>query len=144
MSSERPNRFILNTDYMSLAQAGYHQFNVVMPAGTTDASSTASISKDIRLPSVKGAIPRYLVSYETSVYDMETGVSSMRLVTIPSQGSFRLWTTIMGYPSWTIILSRKDNETLNVYAVVQTMNPNQNFDSITFKLRISYMYPPNV
>ena len=144
MSSERPNRFILNTDYMSLAQASYHQFNVVMPTGTTDASATAAVSKDIRLPSVKGAIPRYLVSYETSVYDMESGTSSMKVVTIPSQGSFRLWTTAMGFPSWTIILSRKDNETLNIYAIVQTMNPNEQYDSITFKLRISYMYPPNI
>ena len=144
MSSERPNRFILNTDYMSLAQAGYYQFNVVMSAGTTSSTAVDFQSKDFKVTAPKGSIPRYLFSYETTVYNMETQELETKTITLPTAGMIRIWDGMMGYPLWDIILSRKDASTLNIFAIVQTINPNENYNSITFKLRISYMYPPNV
>ena len=50
----------------------------------------------------------------------------------------------MGYPLWDIIISRKDANTLNVFGIVQTLDQDSNYDSITLKIRISYMYPPNI
>ena len=73
MSSELPNRFILNSDYMSLAQASNYETNIVLPAGRAT-SYAGFIDKDISLPTVKGAMARYLVSYETTVYNMNTKV----------------------------------------------------------------------
>ena len=129
---------------MSLAQASNYQFNVVMSAGTTGDNYLDSQSKDIRVPTVKGAIPRYLVSYDTVIYDPDTQTEVAKTITVPFTSMFVIWTSQMGYPSWRIFISRKDENTLNVYAVIETWDANENYPSITFKLRISYMYPPNV
>lgn len=142
MSSERPNRFILNSDYMSFAQAANHELNVVLPAGTS-ISGLGYTTKSYNLPAAKGAIPRYLVSYETTVYNMETQQTETKIVTIPTEGSFDIWSSF-GLPHYYVLIARPDKDTLTVSAVVQTQSGNQPFDSIAFKLRISYMYPPNV
>lgn len=139
----RPNRFILNSDYMSFAQAGTYEVNVVMPAGRT-VGTVGNQSKDFNVPAPKGAVPRYLVSYETTVYNMETQKLETKVITLPTQGMLRIWSGAMGYPLWDIIISRKDASTLNVFGIVQTLDPDSNYDSITLKIRISYMYPPNI
>ena len=139
----RPNRFILNSDYMSFAQAGTYEVNVVMPAGRT-VGTVGSQSKDFNVPAPKGAVPRYLVSYETTVYNMETQQLETKVITLPTQGMLRIWSGAMGYPLWDIIISRKDASTLNVFGIVQTLDPDSDYDSITLKIRISYMYPPNI
>ena len=142
MSSELPNRFILNSDYMSLAQASNYETNIVLPAGR--ATSYADfIDKDISLPTVKGAMARYLVSYETTVYNMDTSQTETRTVTIPTTGVFWIYSQ-SGTPSWQVFLSRKNASTLNVYAIVRTSGASDNYPSITFKLNVSYMYPPNL
>ena len=128
---------------MSFAQAGTYEVNVVMSAGTT-VGTVGLQSKDFNVPAPKGAIPRYLVSYETTVYNMETQQLETKLITLPTQGMLRIWSGSMGYPLWDIIISRKDANTLNVFGIVQTLNANSNYDSITFKVRISYMYTPNI
>lgn len=128
---------------MSFAQAGTYEVNVVMPAGRT--VGTAGLqSKDFNVPAPKGAIPRYLVSYETTVYNMETQQLETKLITLPTQGMLRIQSGAMGYPLWDIIISRKDASTLNVFGIVQTLDPDSDYDSITLKIRISYMYPPNI
>lgn len=142
MSSERPNRFILNSDYMSFAQAGNQEVNVVLPSGTS-ISGLGYVTKDIALPAVKGAIPRYLVSYQTTVYNMDTGQTETRTVTIPSNGMFDIWSN-NGLPHYYVLLARPNKNTLTVSAQVVTQSGNKPFNSITFKLRISYMYPPNI
>lgn len=128
---------------MSFAQAGTYEVNVVMPAGRT--VGTAGLqSKDFNVPAPKGAIPRYLVSYETTVYNMETQQLETKLITLPTQGMLRIQSGAMGYPLWDIIISRKDANTLNVFGIVQTLDPDSDYDSIALKIRISYMYPPNI
>ena len=144
MSSGRPNRFILNTDYMGMAQVGNHSVNVVMPTGTSGNNCIAYISKDINLPSANGAIPRYLITYQTTVYDMETQQLVTKTITTPTLGMVRLWTSSMGFPSHLIMLSRKDANTITVADMVETLNANENFPSVTFKVEVSYIYPPNV
>ena len=143
MSSERPNRFILNTDYMSLAQASNHQFNVTLPPGTSGDNYIGTTSRDIRLPAVKGAIPRYLVSIETGILEPDNQTITKKVITVPSQGIFWIYSEQV-WPSWLVTISRKDKDTISFYAMVETWDPNENFPSLTFKLRISYMYPPNI
>lgn len=142
MSSELPNRFILNSDYMSLAQASNYEANIVLPTGQAT-SYVGLIDKDIPLPTVKGAMARYLVSYETTVYNMDTGQTETRTVTIPTTGVFWIY-SLAGTPSWQVFLSRKDANTLNVYAIVRTSTASGTYPSVTFKLNVSYMYPPNL
>ena len=129
---------------MSLAQASNYQFNVVMSTGISNDNYLDTQSKDMRVPTVKGAIPRYLISYETTVYDPDTQTEVQKTITVPFTSSVKIWTSQMGYPSWWLFLSRKDENTLNIYAIIETWDPNESYPSITFKLRISYMYPPNI
>ena len=75
---------------------------------------------------------------------METQQLETKLITLPTQGMLRIWSSPMGYPLWDIIISRKDANTLNVFGIVQTPDPDSDYDSITLKIRISYMYPPNI
>lgn len=142
MSSELPNRFILNSDYMSLAQASNYETNIVLPTGRAT-NYVGLIDKDIPLPTVKGAMARYLVSYGTSVYNMDTGQDETRVVALPTTGVFWIYSQT-GTPSWQVFLSRKDANTLNVYAIVRTSGASDTYPSITFKLNVSYMYPPNL
>ena len=134
----RPNRFILNSDYMSMAQASNYEKNVVLPAGRST-SYIDLIDKDIAMPTVKGAIPRYLVSYQTAVYNMETQRLETKEVTMPTFGGVRIRTSENQYPTHSITFSRKDADTLRVYDVVQTFNSDQQYDSLTFKLRQSLL-----
>lgn len=138
----RPNRFILNSDYMSMAQASSYEVNVVLPAGQSTGYA-GLIDKDIAIPTVKGAIPRYLVSYQTTVYNMETQQLETKEVTVPTFGGVMIRASMNGYPLHLIFFSRKDANTLNIFDVIQTSSPDQQYDSLTFKLRVSYMYPPN-
>ena len=94
--SSRPNRFILNSDYMSLAQAGNQEIDIVLPAGTS-ISGLGYVTKLVNLPAVKGAIPRYLVSYETTVYNMETQQTETKTVTIPTEGMFDIWSLLRAF-----------------------------------------------
>lgn len=140
--SELPNRFILNTDYMSFAQAGNQELNVVLPAGTS-ISGLGYTTKSYNLPAVKGAISRYLASYETTVYNTETQQIETKVVTMPVDGMFDIWSS-NGLPHYFIFIARPDKNTITISAQVVTQSGNQPFDSITFKLRMSYMYPPNL
>lgn len=142
MSSGLPNRFILNSDYMSFAQAGNQEINVVLPAGTS-ISGLGYTTKSYNLPAVKGAIPRYLASYETTVYNMETQQTEVKTVTIPVEGMFDIRTRT-NLPHYFIFIARPNKDTITISAQVETQSGNRPFDSITFKLRVSYMYPPNL
>ena len=83
---ERPNRFILNSDYMSWAQVTNTSVNVILPAGTTPAGSVDIITREIKLPTVKGGIPRYIISYQTTAYNMDTGQTETVTENMPSYG----------------------------------------------------------
>jgi hypothetical protein len=143
---ERPNRFILNSDYMSWAQVTNTSVNVILPAGTTPAGSVDVITREIKLPTVKGGIPRYIISYQTTAYNMDTGQTETVTENMPSSGMAAIFSSAH-YPSWLITISRKDKDTLNVVAVVQgsyNMASAVSYPSITFKLTVSYLYPPNL
>ena len=142
MSSELPNRFILNTDYMSFAQAGNQELTVALPAGTS-INGQGYTTKSYSMTAPKGAIPRYLVSYETSVYNMETQQTETRTVTIPTEGMFDIWSST-GLPHYYVFIARPDKNTITISALVITQSGYRPFNSITFKLRVSYMYPPNI
>ena len=127
-----------------MAQVGNHSVNVVMPTGTSGDNCIAYISKDIDLPSANGAIPRYLITYQTTVYNMDTQQLEIKNITVPTYGMVRLRTSSMGYPTHMIMLSRKNANTITVSDMVETFDPNENFPSVTFKVEVSYIYPPNV
>lgn len=143
MSSQRPNRFILNTDYMSLAQAGGYSTNVIIPAGQTIGYGNA-VDVDVPLPTANGAIPRYLVTYRTTVYNMETQQLETKDITVPMAGKFHIRVGQRGFPLHIISLSRLNNSTMRVTDSIETFDLDEHYDSITFKIDVSYIYPPNV
>lgn len=143
MSSPRPNRFILNTDYMSLAQAGKYSTNVIIPAGQAIGYGNV-VEVDVPLPTANGAIPRYLVTYRTTVYNMDTQQLETKDITVPMPGKFQIRVGQRGFPLHIISLSRLNNSTMRVTDVIETFNLDEYYDSLTFRLDVSYIYPPNV
>ena len=142
MSSERPNRFIINSDYMSMAQASNYKTVVTLPTGTA-VGYVGYVKREISLPTVKGAIPRYIISYETSVYNMDTQQTETKVVNVPSAGYFAIF-SLSGTPTWYVTLSRKDKNTLLVEAAVRVSSSGGTFPSIAFTVNVSYIYPPNL
>lgn len=140
--SSRPNRFIMNTDYLTFAQAGNYTVSVTMPAGTSGAGKMGYVKKEIALPAAKGAIPRFLVTFRTTVYNTETQREETKDVTVPTPGSVTYWPSL-GYPKHIIMIARKNDTTLVIGDTVQTAQASQAFPSITFTLNVSYVYPPN-
>lgn len=143
MSSPRPNRFILNTDYMSLAQASKYSTNVIIPAGQTIGYANV-VDVDVPLPTADGAIPRYLVTYQTTVWNMDTQQLETKDITVPMTGKFQIRVGQRGFPQHIISLSRLDNSTMRVTDAIGTFDPDEYYDSLTFKIDVSYIYPPNV
>lgn len=143
MSSQRPNRFILNTDYMSLAQAGGYSTNVIIPAGQAIGYGNV-VDVDVPLPTANGAIPRYLVTYRTTVYNMDTQQLETKDITVPMTGKFHIRVGQRGFPLHIISISRLNNSTMRVTDAIETFDPDEYYDSITFKIDVSYIYPPNV
>lgn len=143
MSSPRPNRFILNTDYMSLAQASKYSTNVIIPAGQTIGYANV-VDVDVPLPTADGAIPRYLVTYQTTVWNMDTQQLETKDITVPMTGKFQIRVGQRGFPQHIISLSRLNNSTMRVTDAIGTFDPDEYYDSLTFKIDVSYIYPPNV
>ena len=144
MSSPQPNRFILSTDYMTFAQASEYSVNVVIPAGQTISYGNI-VDVDVPLPTADGAIPRYLVTYRATVYDMDAQTPQLETkdITVPICGKFQIRVGQNGRPLHIISISRKNNSTVTVTDSINTFNPDEYYDSITFRLDVSYMYPPN-
>lgn len=142
----RPDRFILNTDYLALAKNKRYENNVVVPIIQLYDSSLARYQKagsttiDINVPTPAGAIARSSVTYKgTGEYSNETTVSCGGYFTIVDQ-----WWD--GF-EWQFYWYRKDSNTITimVYAYQMRYYPAKtSTPSVTFKLTTSYFYPPNI
>lgn len=58
----RPNNFILNTDYLSIAQFGKYTHTYVVNGGTLPAGGQLIQHNDFNVPFQKGAIDRIFIS----------------------------------------------------------------------------------
>ena len=58
----RPNKFIINTDYLSIAQSTKYSHNYIIPGGTVPAGGQIIQHSDFTVPAQNGSIDQVLVS----------------------------------------------------------------------------------
>ena len=77
----KPSDFILNTDYLALAQTNTAEFTAVFAAETFPSGQANDRSQDFTVPASKGTIDRVLISINGGDY---TVGSRLVLSTIPA------------------------------------------------------------
>jgi hypothetical protein len=64
----KPSDFILNTDYLTIAQTGHSEYTITFPPGTLQPGETYSNSIELDVPAVNGAIDRILIKLNDEPY----------------------------------------------------------------------------
>lgn len=144
--TSRPDRFILNTDFLTLAKNKRYEKNIVVPVIDLDDTSMAQYQKygstkiTVNIPTPPGAIARSSVTYKgTGDYSTETTVSCGGYFTIIDQ----FWDGFV----WQFYWYRKDSDNIEILVIAYQMRyypAKTNTPSVTFKLTTSYFYPPNL
>ena len=65
-----PNNFIMNTDYLSIAQSGKNTLTLIKNGGTVPAYGQIIEQTDFTAPSDKGSIERFFVSINDADYKL--------------------------------------------------------------------------
>ena len=140
----RINRFILNTDFLTLAKNKHYERNIIIPAielidsGLSGYQKRGDASVDINMPTPAGAIARSSVTFKGN----NSGAT-----TVNCNGFFTIEDSFNNGLLWQIYWGRKNSTTITVYATVYqrtgypaiTLSP-----TVTFTLNVSYFYPPNI
>lgn len=143
----RPNRFIMNSDFMTLAKSARFEKNIVIPTmefmpysqGQYDAIASSIVDVD-EIQAPKGAIARTSVAYKGTD---QTGETRAGLV----GSGFSIVDQWYNGIQWNISLYRESGGKLRVQATALHFRRFPALElcpSITFKLIVSYFYPPNV
>lgn len=140
-----PNRFIINTDYMTFARSGNYSKLVIIPSGYFNSTSTTANGEvDINIPAPKGSISRTSASYKGVDSGIDITASSGSAIKV--FGDVDLGSDVWTYLQWDIFWMRKDSKTLAVYWYVKrdsTSSPDR-YVSIPITLNVSYFFPPNL
>lgn len=122
----KPNNFIMNTDYLSIAQSGNNTITLVKNGGTVPAYGQLIESTDFNIQADKGAIERFFVSI--------------------NDGDFKLGSSADSPTGGGIIISRSSKDIIKVEFVVNNItNPSPiTYPLTTFIIKIISFKPPNI
>lgn len=67
-----PNKFIMNTDYLSIAQSGKYSHNYIRNGGTVPAYGQIVEHQDYTVPSQKGSIDQVMISLNGGALQLGT------------------------------------------------------------------------
>lgn len=141
------NKFILNSDFMSVASAGNESITVVIPAGTLVPTgetygapqATGFARRNLSVKTPNGALTKLSMTYKptnTPNKPQTIGIGNYIQLDNEQNGI-----------TYAIYIYRVSNERITVEANVsleQGYPLLSSFPSITFTLNLSYFYPPNV
>lgn len=142
----RPDRFTINTDFLTLAKNKRYEKTIIVPvielydSGMDMYQKAGSTTIDVQIPTPPGAIARSSVTYKgTGDYSTEATVSCGGYFTITDQ-------SYDGFV-WQFHWYRKDSNTITIMVMAYQMRyypAKTSTPSLTFKLTTSYFYPPNI
>ena len=133
----KPSDFILNTDYLSIAQVGRNTYTCTMPGGTLAAWAFAERNFDFTTTAQNGAIDNILIKKDNDPY---LNCSYMRLQpTTDTDG------IIVGQ----ISVFRTSSTNLRVQVILENQSyiipgPTLSYPSMTFTIKVASFLPPNV
>lgn len=124
----KPSSFILNSDYLALAQSGRSEFTASFPAQTHQGGYAYDTDRDFQVASIPGAIDRVLISRNGGDY-----VLGSYLVVDDPSGAFV-----------TIKVFRPNSSTVRVRLHVYSSQTTYTVPAQTVKVKISSFQPPNI
>lgn len=126
----KPNKFIMNTDYLSIAQSGKYTNTYVVNGGTIPAGGQVIQEFDFSIPQQKGAIDQTMISMNSS----EFKVGNRYGITINSEAG-----------GW-LSIQRTAPGTLHAELVLNNFfgSGPATYPAMVFTIRVSSFLPPNV
>lgn len=126
----KPNQFIVNTDYLSIAQSDNVEYTASFPSETFSAG-TYNRDQDFSISTTKGALDRILISRNGDDYT----VGSYRLVDVSSSG-------LATY--FSINVYRPSSNTIRVRLHIHSSRESFTVPAQTIKIKVACFQPPNV
>jgi hypothetical protein len=125
----RPSDFILNSDYLSIAQTGRNTFTLTIGGGTLPVNGYSEQNLDFPINAVTGAIDRIMISKDS--------------------GNYRLGSVMTAYPNndvrCDVAVYRNASNTLRAQVILQNYSGGTaTYPSMTFGIKVSTFMPPNV
>lgn len=125
----KPSDFILNSDYMSIAQVGSNTFTVTVGGGTLQVNGYTEQNFDFAIKSTPGASDRVLISRDGGNYTL---------------GSYRQIMPVAECPGF-ISVYRTAANNLRAQVVLQNYSSGViSYPAMTFTIKVSSFRPPNV
>lgn len=128
--SMKPNEFIMNTDYLSIAQIGKNEITMVINSGTLSPGEQRRQQADYTIYAEDGAIDQIMLSSDGNSFVVGS------TDTLSTNG------TDIG----TIYVFRTSRSNIRVVASINnTFSPDPlTYPTITYKIKISSFRPPNI
>lgn len=122
----KPSNFILNTDYLSIAQKGKQTITCQINGGQVAAGSQVIENHDFTVPSQKGAIDQIMIKRDNGDYKIGQVLSSANHANIS--------------------VYRISENTMRVEFIANNLAgaSTLSYPSMTFTIKISTFMPPNV
>lgn len=130
----KPNEFIMNTDYLSIAQIDTNSYLITVGAGTLQPNSSTTQNFDFTIPARQGAIDRVLIKKDSQDYLVG---SYMRFYIGNDPASL-----IYGY--LTVYHSSKTNLRAELILWNPDLNNALSYPNMAFRIRVATFHPPNV
>ena len=125
----KPSEFILNSDYLSIAQVDSKNYNVYVGGGSIAGFGYTEQNFDFATPAQTGAIDRILISKDNGDYMLG---SYMSLVVNMDVTGF-------------IQITRTSKTNLRAKFVLSNYNSGvSTYPAMSFKIKVSSFKPPNV
>ena len=105
----RPSNFILNSDYLALAQYDKNSAFVTVPSGSISGYSAYYITRDFTVPSSSNSLDRFYVSLDQNTWrlghytrDINANLSEVILVSRTGKNKITVAVVLLGMPneSW--------------------------------------------
>lgn len=123
----KPSDFIINTDYLSIAQSGNFEFTASFAAQTYAGGYAYNRDQDFSIESIKGAVDRFMISRNGDDYTV---------------GNLRYHRENSSY--YSIFVYRPNSSTLRIRLRAFSSQPSFTVPAQTVKVKVSCFKPPNV
>ena len=123
----KPSDFILNSDYLTLAQYGETSYTIYVPAGNT--SVALDITRDFAVPSQAGALDRVLITVDGQT-------------TVGMAADFQLSSLDVGGAIVQLYRTSPNNMQAHVYSM--SYGTSIDYPAHTITIRVACFKPPNI
>lgn len=123
----KPSDFILNSDYLTLAQYGETRYTIYVPSGNT--SVALDITRDFTVPSQAGALDRVLITVDGQT-------------TVGMAADFQLSSLDVGGAIVQLYRTSPNNMQAHVYSM--SYGTSIDYPAHTITIRVACFKPPNI